>query len=142
MGRAFVKHSMMPGLMVPEYLITMKKINNRNIYWIYYSMMVWSLVQLSCFLQESAIFLARILLPQIFEKLTMQDLRALIVERSTMKTYLGRETIEIPYHSVGFLLEGFVKTYNLQELITSPAALVPSQGNQSFTSIEESGNLN
>ncbi|XP_031268164.1 sodium/hydrogen exchanger 7 isoform X2 [Pistacia vera] len=90
--------------------------------------------------QESAIILARILLPQIFEKLTLQDLRALVAERSSMATYIRGEIIEIPYRSIGFLLEGFIKTDGVEEkLITSPAALFPSQGNQSFQSAETSG---
>ncbi|KAK3222268.1 hypothetical protein Dsin_009293 [Dipteronia sinensis] len=89
--------------------------------------------------QESAILLVRLLLPQIFEKLTMQELRALVAERSIMTTYLRGESIEIPHNSIGFLLEGFVKTHGLQELITSPASLFPSQGNLSFRSVETSG---
>ncbi|KAH9794274.1 Sodium/hydrogen exchanger 7 [Citrus sinensis] len=90
--------------------------------------------------QQSAIALSRILLPQIFEKLTMQDMRALIAERSKMTTCLRGEIIEIPYHCIGFLLEGFIKTHGLQEeLITPPAALIPSQGNLSFRSAETSG---
>ncbi|XP_044489713.1 sodium/hydrogen exchanger 8 isoform X2 [Mangifera indica] len=91
--------------------------------------------------QESAIILARLLLPQIFEKLTLQDLRALVVERSSMATYISGEIIEIPYRSIGFLLEGFINTDGVQEeLISSPAALFPSQEIQSFLSVETSGN--
>ncbi|KAH7570798.1 hypothetical protein JRO89_XS05G0192200 [Xanthoceras sorbifolium] len=90
--------------------------------------------------QESAIILVRLLLPQIFEKLTMQELRVLVAERSIMTTYLRGESIEIPHNSIGFLLEGFVKTHCLQEeLITSPASLFPLQGNLSFRSVETSG---
>nr|APR62626.1 Na+/H+ antiporter [Ricinus communis] len=83
--------------------------------------------------QESAIALAKLLLPQIFEKMVMHDMRALIAERSMMNTYIRGETIEIPYHSIGFLLEGFVKAHGYQEeLITSPAVLLPPHKNQSF----------
>ncbi|XP_021909771.1 sodium/hydrogen exchanger 7 [Carica papaya] len=90
--------------------------------------------------QESAIALAKLLLPQIFEKVQMQELRALVAERSTMTTYVSGETIEIPYHSIGFLLEGFIRTHSLhEELITSPAALLNSNLNQSFQSAEISG---
>ncbi|KAK4851483.1 hypothetical protein QYF36_015608 [Acer negundo] len=90
--------------------------------------------------QESAIILVRLLLPQIFEKLPMQELRSLVAERSKMTTYLSGESIEIPHNSIGFLLEGFVKTRGLQEEhITSPASLFPSQGNLSFRSVETSG---
>ncbi|XP_027191971.1 sodium/hydrogen exchanger 8 isoform X2 [Cicer arietinum] len=88
--------------------------------------------------QESAISLSKILLPQIFEKLTVQDLRALIAERSEMTIYIREETIEIPYHSVAFLLEGYIKTQG-RELVTAPAALLPSHGNRSFRSLSISG---
>lgn len=91
-------------------------------------------------MQESAISLSKILLPQIFEKLTVQDLRALIAERSEMTIYIREETIEIPYHSVAFLLEGYIKTQG-RELVTAPAALLPSHGNRSFRSLSISGIL-
>ncbi|CAN0890974.1 Sodium/hydrogen exchanger 7 [Linum grandiflorum] len=91
------------------------------------------------FWQESAIVLAKLLLPQVFEKMSMHDLRALIVEKSVMTTYIRGETIEIPTHSVGFLLEGFIKSHGFQEeLITSPAALFPQHGNQSSQSVHGS----
>ncbi|XP_037495007.1 sodium/hydrogen exchanger 7, partial [Jatropha curcas] len=83
--------------------------------------------------KESAIVLAKVLLPQIFEKMAMQDLRALVSDRSMMGTHIRGETIELPHHSIGFLLEGYVKSHGLHgELITSPAALLPSHGNLSF----------
>ncbi|KAM6567523.1 hypothetical protein CsatA_026651 [Cannabis sativa] len=86
--------------------------------------------------QESAIILVKLLVPQIFEKMAMQDLRALVAERSIMTIYIRGETIEIPHHSMGFLLEGFVKTQGTQELITSPAALLPSHVHQSFQNLD------
>ncbi|XP_027344134.1 sodium/hydrogen exchanger 8 isoform X2 [Abrus precatorius] len=89
--------------------------------------------------QESAIFLSKILLPRIFEKLAMQDLRALIAERSQITIYIRGETIEIPHHSVAILLEGYVKTQGHQELVTAPAALLPSHGNRSFQNLASSG---
>nr|ADK91080.1 SOS1 [Bruguiera gymnorhiza] len=83
--------------------------------------------------QESALILAKLLLPQVFEPMAMQELRALMAERSTMTTYITGEIIEVPQHSIGFLLEGFIKAYGFQnELITPPAALFPSHANQSF----------
>ncbi|WCJ33702.1 Sodium/hydrogen exchanger 7 [Euphorbia peplus] len=83
--------------------------------------------------QESAIILAKLLLPQIFEKMSMQDLRTLVAERSMMTTHIRGETIEVPHHSVGFLLEGFIKAHGFQdEFIVSPAALLPPHGNRSF----------
>ena len=90
-------------------------------------------------LQESAIVLVKVLLPQIFEKMEMQDLRALVAERSIMKPYLRGETIDFPHHSIGFLLEGFIKTQGVEELITSPAALLPAHGSLSFQNLETSG---
>ncbi|KAF8021108.1 hypothetical protein BT93_G1514 [Corymbia citriodora subsp. variegata] len=90
--------------------------------------------------QESAIILAKLLLPQVFEKMAMQELRALVAERSEMTTYIGGETIELSQHSIGFLLEGFIKTQGVEgELITSPAALWPLHGNSSFRSRGTSG---
>lgn len=94
-------------------------------------------------LQESAIFLSKLLVPQIFGKLAMQDLRALIAdpERSRMTIFIRGETIEIPHHSVALLLEGYVKTQGRQELVTAPAALLPSSGNLSFQNLAGSGIL-
>lgn len=90
--------------------------------------------------QESAIFIAKLLLPQVFEKMPMHELRALVAERSVMTTYIRGETVEIPRHSIGFLLEGFIKAHGFQhELIASPAVLLPPQGNQSFQKIEIPG---
>lgn len=92
------------------------------------------------FWQESATILAKLLLPQIFEKMAMQDMRTLVAERSIMSIRLRGETIEIPQHSIGLLLEGFVKTQVIQEeLITSPAALLPSYGDLNFLGSETSG---
>lgn len=105
------------------------------------SIKVWVLVSesINLALQESAIVLAKLLLPQIFEKMAMHDLRALVAERSIMNLYIRGETIEIPYHSIGFLLEGFLKTQGVEELIISPATLLPSHGSLSFQSLESSG---
>ncbi|THU69843.1 hypothetical protein C4D60_Mb08t18680 [Musa balbisiana] len=90
--------------------------------------------------QESAIVIAKILLPQIFEKMSMQELRGLIAERSSMNKYIRGEVVEIRPKSIGFLLEGFIKTQNDQEqLITSPAVLLSSQTDQSFIDLESSG---
>lgn len=90
--------------------------------------------------QESAIVLAKLLLPQKFEKMSMHDVRALIAERSTMNIYLRGEVIEIRPNSIGFLLEGFIKTQNpWQELITSPVALLPSNADSGLSNREFSG---
>ncbi|XP_042481679.1 sodium/hydrogen exchanger 8-like isoform X2 [Macadamia integrifolia] len=91
------------------------------------------------FWQESVIVLAKLLLPQIFEKMPMQELRALVAERSVMSIYIRGETVEVPNHSIGLLLEGFIKNQDVQELITSPAALLPSYGELSFINLETAG---
>lgn len=90
--------------------------------------------------QESAIILSKILLPQIFEKMSMHDMRALVAERSTMSIYISGERIELPHNFIGLLLEGFIKTQGThEELITSPATLLPSYGDRSFQMAETSG---
>ncbi|KAJ7954466.1 Sodium/hydrogen exchanger 7 [Quillaja saponaria] len=89
--------------------------------------------------QESAIILAKLLLPQIYEKWAMQDLRALVAERSTMAIHIRGEIIDIPHRSIGFLLEGYVRSQDSQELITSPAVVFPSNRNLSFRNQDLSG---
>ncbi|XAR48002.1 hypothetical protein NMG60_11030674 [Bertholletia excelsa] len=90
--------------------------------------------------QECSILLSKVLLPQVFEKMPMQEMRAMVAERSTITIYLSGETIEIPQHSIGFLLEGFVKKQGVhEELVTSPTALLPSGGDPSFFSSEMPG---
>lgn len=85
------------------------------------------------------IVLAKVLLPQVFENMGMPDLRALVAERSTMSTYIRGESFELPHHSIGFLLEGFVRGQDAGELVTSPAALLPSRMDQSSRKSEMSG---
>ncbi|KAI3997205.1 hypothetical protein MKX01_009049 [Papaver californicum] len=90
--------------------------------------------------QESVVVIAKLLLPQIFEKMVMQDLRSLVMERSDMNIYTRGDIIEISPHSIGFLLEGFVTTITDQEeMITSPGVLLPIYGDLSFLSLETSG---
>ncbi|XP_034911298.1 sodium/hydrogen exchanger 8 isoform X3 [Populus alba] len=86
--------------------------------------------------QESAIVLAKLLHPQVFEKMPMQELRVLVAQGSVITTYIRGETIEVPHHYLGFLLEGFIKAHGFNELIASPAVLLPLQGNQSSQNIE------
>ncbi|KAI9075727.1 hypothetical protein K1719_042343 [Acacia pycnantha] len=71
--------------------------------------------------------------------MAMQNLRALVAERSVMTVYIRGESIEIPHHSVAILLEGYVKMEGLQERITSPASLFSSHRNLSFQNLEASG---
>lgn len=49
----------------------------------------------------------------------MQEVRALVAEKSTMSTYLKEESIEVPHHFIGLLLEGYVKGQGIQEELTS-----------------------
>ncbi|XP_017226139.1 sodium/hydrogen exchanger 7 isoform X3 [Daucus carota subsp. sativus] len=81
------------------------------------------------FWKESATVLSKILLPQLFEKVPMQEVRALVAEKSTMSRYPVEESIEVPHHFIGLLLEGHIKGQGIQEeLIESPAALMPLYG--------------
>lgn len=90
--------------------------------------------------QESSLIISKILLPQIFEKLSMHELRALVAERSSMNIYLRGETIVVQSNSIGLLLEGFVRNEDaMQEFITSPAALFPSHSNLSRVSLGSTG---
>ncbi|MCL7028425.1 hypothetical protein MKW94_017369 [Papaver nudicaule] len=90
--------------------------------------------------QESVLVIAKILLPQVFEKMDMQDLRSLVAERSDMSIYARGDILEIPPHSIAFLLEGFVTTISEQEqMITSPGVLSPVCGDLSFLGLETSG---
>ncbi|CAN0911536.1 Sodium/hydrogen exchanger 7 [Linum grandiflorum] len=82
--------------------------------------------------QESAIVLAKLLLPQIYERIGVRDLRILFAERSMMSIYTSGETIRIPHPSVAILLEGSIKPdHGFGELITSPATLSSPDGNVS-----------
>eukprot|EP01018_Ginkgo_biloba_P028675 Gb_12290 [translate_table: standard] len=77
------------------------------------------------FWQECAIVVAKLVLPQQFEEMSMQELRVLVLERSTMHTFLTGEVIEILPYDVGIILEGFVKQESKEESLAAPAALVP-----------------
>ncbi|KAL7149630.1 hypothetical protein ABFS83_05G054200 [Erythranthe nasuta] len=94
------------------------------------------------FWQESVIVLAKLMLPHIFEKMSMQDIRTLIAERSTMNIYIRGESFELLHHYVGFLLEGFIKVQGAQEeLLTAPASILPPRTDQSFRRSETSGSF-
>lgn len=88
--------------------------------------------------QESALVIARLLLPQIFEKMAMHEIRVLVAERSTMNIYIKGEDIELEQNYIGILLEGFLKTRN-QNLITPPGVLLPSSTDLSLFGLESSG---
>ncbi|CAM0147134.1 unnamed protein product [Urochloa decumbens] len=87
--------------------------------------------------QESALVIARLLLPQIFEKMAMHEVRVLVAERSMMNIYIKGEDIELEQNYFGILLEGFLKTRN-QNLITPPGVLLPSNTDLSLFGLESS----
>jgi hypothetical protein len=89
-------------------------------------------------LQESALVIARLLLPQIFEKMAMHEIRVLIAERSTVNVYIKGEDIELEHNYIGILLEGFLKTKS-QNLLTPPAVLLPSNTDLTLFGLESSG---
>lgn len=80
------------------------------------------------FWKESSLALAKILLPEHFDGIAIQELRALVMERSIMRTYLRGEIIDILSGEVGFLLEGFLKQEDKDEIIVAPCALMKNFG--------------
>ncbi|VFQ79710.1 unnamed protein product [Cuscuta campestris] len=79
------------------------------------------------FWQESVTILANVLLPEVFGNAGMPDLRTLVARKSTLSSYVKGECFELAHHSIGFLLEGFVKRQSDDgELVSSPAALLPN----------------
>ncbi|KAF3793806.1 Sodium/hydrogen exchanger 7 [Nymphaea thermarum] len=77
------------------------------------------------FWQESAIVLAKLLLPQTFEEISLQELRSLVAERSTVNIFLRGEVIDLSPNVVGFVLEGFINQDDKADLIRAPAVLLP-----------------
>ncbi|XP_031387662.1 sodium/hydrogen exchanger 7-like isoform X2 [Punica granatum] len=76
------------------------------------------------FWQESVIVLAKLLLPEVLEKLTMQGFRALITERFSMSTHAGGETMVIPENSIVFLLGGVLTNQELPGVVIEPPAVL------------------
>lgn len=91
------------------------------------------------FWQESVIILAKFLLPHLFDKMSMQDLRVLVAERSTMHIYIRGESFELPHHSIGFLLDGFIKLQGIQEELLTHPAVIPPHADQRIRQSETSG---
>ncbi|XP_047969241.1 LOW QUALITY PROTEIN: sodium/hydrogen exchanger 8-like [Salvia hispanica] len=88
------------------------------------------------FWRESTIVLVKIMLPRVFEKMSMQDLRTLIAERSILNVYIRGKSFELLPQSVGFLLEGFIRQQGgEEEMLTAPAAILPCP-DQSFSQSE------
>ncbi|CAM6099086.1 unnamed protein product [Calypogeia fissa] len=76
------------------------------------------------FWQESALVIAKLVIPQHFETVTLQEFRALMIEGSNMRTYIRGEVIEVEYGKIGILLEGFVKQEDKNDVISAPAGLL------------------
>ncbi|KAL2611522.1 hypothetical protein R1flu_023214 [Riccia fluitans] len=76
------------------------------------------------FWQESALVVAKLVVPQQFENITMQELRTLVAEASSMRTYIRGETVELEVGKIGILLEGFLKQEGKDDVIGAPAGLV------------------
>ncbi|GLJ39011.1 hypothetical protein SUGI_0795200 [Cryptomeria japonica] len=85
------------------------------------------------FWQESAMVVAKLILPQQFEEMSMQELRVLVLERSTMRIYLRGEMFEIPPYDVAIVLEGFVKQEGKNEFATAPAVLLAAHKESHLT---------
>lgn len=75
--------------------------------------------------QESALVVAKLLIPRIFERITTHETRLLIAKGSTMKIYTKGEDIALEHNQIGILLEGLLKAEN-QNNIVSPGVLLPS----------------
>ncbi|XP_078441109.1 sodium proton exchanger, putative (NHX7) (SOS1) isoform X3 [Wolffia australiana] len=91
---------------------------------------------------ESATVVAKLLLPMVFEKLSLQDLRVLIAEKSTMKIYIRGEVMELRHNSVCILLEGFVKAQGSHlDLIGAPAVLLSPYANLSTLNLRSTGGV-
>ncbi|CAM0909401.1 unnamed protein product [Alopecurus aequalis] len=75
--------------------------------------------------QESALVVAKLLIPRIFERITTHETRLIIAKGSTMNTYTEGEDIVLEHDQIGILLEGLLKAEN-QNNITSPGVLLPS----------------
>lgn len=92
-------------------------------------------------IQESSIVIMRLLLPQLFEKMALHELRALVAEKSILNMHIKGEVIEVPANHVGILLDGFLAQEEVKSFITSPAVLLHSDTDLSFFGLETSGNI-
>lgn len=74
--------------------------------------------------QECALAVSKIVLAPQFEKATLQEMRALVMEGSSMRIFLRGEVFELRHREIGVLLEGFVRQDKSTEIITAPAGLM------------------
>lgn len=92
-------------------------------------------------LQESALVIAKLFTPGIFEKMTMHEMRLLNAEASSMNDiYNVGEDIVLEQNYVGILLEGILKTKD-QNMIASPGVLLPSNIHSNYGQ-NSSGTMN
>ncbi|KAM3383709.1 hypothetical protein ACQJBY_008405 [Aegilops geniculata] len=75
--------------------------------------------------QESAAVIAKLLIPRVFERMTLQETRLLVSTGSTMNLYTKGEDIILEHNYIGILLEGTLKAEN-QNNIVPPGVLLPS----------------
>jgi hypothetical protein len=87
-------------------------------------------------MQESSIVIMRLLLPQLFEKMALHELRALVTERSMLNIHIKGEVIDVPPNYVGILLEGFLAQEEAKSLITPPVVLFRPDTDFSFFGLE------
>ncbi|XBI03191.1 hypothetical protein VPH35_131638 [Triticum aestivum] len=87
--------------------------------------------------QESAAVIAKLLIPRVFERMTMQETRLLVSTGSTMNLYTKGEDIMLEHNYVGILLEGTLKAEN-QNSIVPPGVLVPSNMDLELLGLESS----
>ncbi|XP_037463166.1 sodium/hydrogen exchanger 7-like isoform X4 [Triticum dicoccoides] len=87
--------------------------------------------------QESAAVIAKLLIPRVFEKMTMQETRLLVSTGSTMNLYTKGEDIMLEHNYIGILLEGTLKAEN-QNSILPPGVLLPSNMDLELLGLESS----
>ncbi|XP_024527441.1 sodium/hydrogen exchanger 8 [Selaginella moellendorffii] len=75
------------------------------------------------FWQESTLPVLKIILPDFFEAMPMHELRV-IVQNSSMISFIRGEIIEVPVCEIGLLIEGFIKQDGENEIIGAPAGIV------------------
>lgn len=81
------------------------------------------------------------MLAQQFDVVSLQEMRSIIMEGSTMRTFLRGEVFELAPHEVGILLEGFAKKEGSNEILAAPAGLTFSNGETHLTPSGRSSSL-
>jgi hypothetical protein len=91
-------------------------------------------------LQESALVIAKLLIPRIFERITTHETRLLIAKASSMNIYTEGEDIVLENNQIGILLEGLLKVEN-QNNVVSPGVLLPSNIDLELLGLQPSGSV-